>query len=239
MSVTGTEILNMALKAALVDSANISADDQVAWLNEGLRKYQDKIGAQDVTLNLTTVSTPALVAGTQEYVFTGYEIDEVKAVLYRQSATSNWQTLLQISREEAAAYDQQSGLPSFFYIYRPAGVQTVGFAPKPSASFAVAGATIRLMVSAKTTAITTATVGNTITVPDSAIAAIVNSVATRFAELDGNLNHSAYLRGLEQESLVLSAEQLIKTEILPNNVTCPSVFRGAGWGTNDRRWWGL
>src|SRR5574343_696353 len=133
MSFTGTEIVTLANAFAVTESGNNNTL-QLPFLNQVLRNYQRDTQSQDKTLDLTTVSTPALTAGVSAYVFTTIDApDQTDEVAYRISSTSDWSFLRLGTLEDSMRYEQQSGMPEFYFWSRPNGVTTFNVYPKPSA----------------------------------------------------------------------------------------------------------
>lgn len=190
MSFNGQAVMDLSLILANVESGNFESTILLAMLNHCLRAYYRDGNAVDGSFTLSTASTPALTASTQEYaIFSASNVstpEEYKFVGYRSGTTSPWARLVQISEADARAYDQQTGTPWGFYEASPAGVYTIGLCPTPSASAAVAGAGILFEYRYKPVDLTA--LSDIIYLPDEAQNALVPALAKLLVGGDGYSN---------------------------------------------------
>lgn len=226
MSFLVSEVVTLANSFANTASGN-NLSLQVPYAAQVLRNYQRDLRSQDKTLDLTTVSTPALTTGVSSYVFTTIDApDQIDRVAYRLTATSNWIDLLPGSLEDSMDFDQQSGQPAYYFFSRPDGVTTFNVYPKPSSTYAVAGATLRVKCQAKQTDPTLLT--DVIYLDKTALSALAYELAALFCLLDNNERKAALLMGLAANERNANAEDMLKTYGILNNELNPLIVGGIG-----------
>lgn len=236
MSFTGTSVITDALLLANVESGNITEANQLRQLNKVLRAYYGHYPL-DGTQSITTVSTPALTSGTAEYSLPD-NVKEIDEVSYRRSATTDWVTLGQPSRlVDATPYEQMTGDPTGWYLYRPAGVHKIGLIPKPGATQAVAGYTVRVRYRYIPTDLTDD--GDTIYLDQNAQNILTERLAAVYARIGSDSNAFAIATAQAEKEAPDDAmrdwdQQHAKMVISPGFYDGPS-----GVGPEDRRFWGL
>jgi len=225
MSFTGSEAQALADILANTASGNRTDAQTRALVNMAAQERWRDIGSPDLTIDLTTVSTPPLVAGTTGYVLSSREIDNVLSVGYRLTSTSKWQWLDEILEDEIPGFDQLTGEPRYWTITWPAGVQTFVFLPAITSTFAVAGATLRLKVQAPLPDI--AAIGDTIYLPRVELPTLAKLLASYFAQVDGEEQRAILNRGLADNDANMSAEDRVRMKLPAMNLN-PRVRRKGG-----------